>query len=165
MSAVYDHIVYPAAARFGVPPEWILATIGTETSFSVPAPTTWAPSAGEYAYGPMQILLSTAQSMGFRGTGEQLADPEFNIPVGAKYLAYIRGRNGDDFAAAASEYYSGNPNRYKTDPDVARHVDRALTWLSRFTDTQEPAVALASKAVVVALGIIGTGLLARWLQA
>lgn len=161
-TAVYDHLVFPAAARFKVPPEWILATIGTETSFRVPAPRTWAPAVKEYAWGPMQILLSTAERLGFAGSGPTLARPEINIPVGAAYLSVIREGTGSDFAATASEYYSGDPDRYKTDPLVGRHVDRALGWLDEFGGQPLEAVDLATAAVAGLVAFVGFDLVKNW---
>ncbi len=162
-TAVYDHLVFPAAAEFGVPPEWILATIGTETSFKVPAPKTWAPAVNEHAWGPMQILLSTAARMGFTGSGPDLARPEINIPVGAAYLSVIRERTGSDFAATASEYYSGDPERYKTDPAVKRHVDRALEWLGDMGGRPLEALDLASGALAGLAAFLGFDLVKRWI--
>jgi soluble lytic murein transglycosylase-like protein len=161
-SAVYDHIVFPAAAEFSVPPEWILATIGTETSFEVPAPKTWAPAVNEYAFGPMQILLSTARRLGFKGSGAQLARPENNIPVGASYLSVIRETAGNDFAAASSEYYSGDPERYKSDPAVGRHVDRALEWLKTVGGSKRTVIDLAAAGVAGLAAFIGFDLMKKW---
>jgi soluble lytic murein transglycosylase-like protein len=163
-TGVYDHIVFPAAERFGVPPEWILATIGTETSFRVPAPNTWAPAVGEYAWGPMQILLSTAASLGFEGSGPDLAKPAINIPVGAAYLAKIRERTRGDFAATSSEYFSGDPTRYKTDKEVRRHVDRAEQWLVDLGGVQAPEVVdLASGALATLAAFVGFDLVKKWI--
>lgn len=162
MTTVYDDLVFPIALEFGVPPEWILATIGTETSFVVPAPNTFAPSVNEYAYGPMQVLLSTARGLGFVGTPEQLADPEFNIAVGTALLSTIRAAVGDDFRAASSEYFSGNPERYKTDPEVRTHVERAMRWLKDFGGAPSEAVDLAETLIFAVAGFLGVDLLRRW---
>lgn len=131
-TSVYDPIVAAAAAAFAVPAEWIKAVIGAETSFSTPAPDTWESRAGEYSYGPMQVLLSTARRLGFPGTAANLADPAGNIPVGALDLASLRNRFGDDFRLVYSAYNSGDPNAWQTSAQVAANVQRALTWLNQF---------------------------------
>lgn len=162
--ATYDHIVFPAAAEFGVPPEWLLATIGTETSFQTPAPRTWAPAVNEYAYGPMQILYSTARGLGFTGSPAELERPEVNIAVGAAYLADIRSRVGNDFRAAASEYYSGDPTRWRQNPEVARHVSRAVEWLQEAGGHPADLVDWLSAAVATFAGLIAFDFARKWVS-
>lgn len=95
-----------AADQTGVPLDWILGVIGTESSFS--SPKTWEPGAGEYSWGPMQILGSTARDRGFRGAFEQLLTPEVGILYGALQLAWLRGRYGADFGQVISAYNRGH---------------------------------------------------------
>lgn len=131
-SSAYDNLVEAAAAAHAVPAAWIKAVIGAETSFAVPAPRRWEPKVNEYAYGPMQILLSTARGLGFGGTGADLEQPAINIDVGADYLSRIRGDYGNDFRRVYSAYNSGNPDRWLTSDQVRANVDRAMGWLGKF---------------------------------
>ena len=125
-------MVARSAARHGVPASYIKAVIGAETSFEVPAPNRWEPAVGEYAYGPMQILLSTARQFYPSMTAAELQFPEANVDAGAAFIRYLMDRHGDDFQRIYSAYNSGNPDRWQTSGQVRSNVDRALTWLKRF---------------------------------
>lgn len=129
-TSIYDDIVNLAASTYAVPPDWIKGVIGAETSFLTP-PKTWEPKVQEYAVGPMQILLSTARGLGFTGTVDELAEPLVNIPIGAAYLAELRGRYGDDFRAVYSAYNSGSPTMWQISSKVRANVERALSWLEQ----------------------------------
>lgn len=129
----YDAMAAASSARHGVPVSWIKAFIGKETSFQIPAPRTWEPKVGEYAYGPMQILLSTARDLYPDMTAAELEFPESNVEVGAAYIRTLIDRVGNDFRDVYSAYNSGSPDNWK-DPTsaVAANVAAALTWLQKF---------------------------------
>ncbi|PPA93432.1 lytic transglycosylase domain-containing protein [Brevibacillus laterosporus] len=55
--------------------------------------------------GLMQILPSTQRYMGIKG---ELTDPEVNIHVGCKYLAYTQSRFGPDLGIVAYNQGEGN---------------------------------------------------------
>lgn len=149
---VYDGYVWAAAARHDVPAAWIKAVIGTESSFNPNVADRWEAKVKEYAYGPMQILLSTARFLGFTGTAAELRRPETNIEIGARYIARLRSTIGDNFARIYSAYNSGNPDRYLTSDQVRANVERALTWLAEFDTVDTAAIAIA----------IGLGLGVMW---
>lgn len=134
-TGIYDAIVGQAAVNYGVPVEWIKAVIGAETSFESPAPKRWEPKVKEYAWGPMQILLSTARGLGFTGTGAELAEPLNNIAIGTAYLSQLRGRFGNDFRRVYSAYNSGRPDTWTISSQVRANVERATGWLQTFGGT------------------------------
>jgi soluble lytic murein transglycosylase-like protein len=150
----YDDAIAAAAARHGIPPAWVAAVIGTETSFVIPAPSTWEPAVNQYARGPMQILLSTARELVPAIDAAALDDPATNIDIGAAYLRQLADRFGFDFSRVYSAYNSGNPDRY-TDPSsaTAGNVQRALQWLEQFTpaETAGAGILAAGAAAAAAL--------------
>lgn len=56
----------------------------------------------------MQVLPSTAHMLGFRGAIEDLAAPEVNIDLGARYLAGAWRLAGGDVCTAAMKYRAGH---------------------------------------------------------
>lgn len=67
----------------------------------------WEGNVGEYSIGLMQILLSTAKSLGFQGTKDQLFDPKTNIFYGAQYLKFWMDKTNNDLALSSSCYNGG----------------------------------------------------------
>lgn len=125
----YETLAAPAAARHGIPLSWLLAFIGTETSFAVPAPDTWEPAVNEYAIGPLQILLSTAREIAPGISAAALADPATNLEIGAAYIRRLMDRYGS-FERTYSAYNSGNPDRWTDSTSAtAANVARAVRWL------------------------------------
>lgn len=158
-TGIYDAIVAQASAKYNLPASWIKAVIGAESSFDPNVPDRWEEKVQEYAYGPMQILLSTARMMGFNGTGAQLRQPAANIDVGAAYLARLRSQHGDDFRRIYSAYNSGNPDRWSTNAAVSANVTRAENWLGQFQSLDQLELAgIGEGGTIVALAI-GAGLL------
>lgn len=58
--------------------------------------------------GVCQVKLSTARSLGFKGTEKQLLDPETNIYYSAKYLKYQLLRYKNNSTNAIIAYNRGN---------------------------------------------------------
>lgn len=58
--------------------------------------------------GVCQIKLETAQWLGFRGTREQLMDPETNIYFAAKFLSFQKIRYSGNITKAIIAYNRGN---------------------------------------------------------
>jgi soluble lytic murein transglycosylase len=132
----YDAMADQSAERHRVPVSYIKAVIGAETSFEIPAPRRWEAAVSEYAYGPMQILLSTARDFYPAMSAAELETPEVNVDVGAAYIRNLMDRYGEDFRSVYSAYNSGNPNRWQTSAQVRSNVDRALTWLEQFVPAE-----------------------------
>lgn len=133
--ARYDREVADAIAVYPtVPADWVKAVIGAESSFLDQDGDTWEPKVGGYAYGPMQVLLSTARGLGgaLRNvTPEELRTPAIGILAGTGHLAQLIARYGYDFRRVYSAYNSGDPDRWSTSATVSGNVDRALGWLDQ----------------------------------
>lgn len=153
----YQAIVEPTAALYNISPSWVYAVIGTESgdlatfTFNEPA-ATWEPARGEFAWGPMQILESTARDMGFSGSAAQLNDPAVSIPLGITYMAWLRNNRGaTTFPDLYSAYNSGDPSAWRSPGQVQQNVQRALTWLAHF---RPKGIGAAVVIVVVGLGYV-----------
>lgn len=164
MAANYDAIVIPEAAAFQIPVDWIYAVIGTESgdlsamTFNDDVAATWEPTVGEYSWGPMQILESTARTMGFTGNASDLANPGTSMPFAIAYLAQLAGQDGPDFRNVYSAYNSGNPNAWQTaGSQVAANVARAVEWLDYFQSQvpSGPGGSILTYALGVALLYLG----------
>lgn len=132
ISDQYDDIIMQAASDWAVPFEWIKAVIGAESDFS-PSAYRAEPQINDASYGLMQILGRTASGLGYSGAVEGLYDPTTNINLGAKLLGQLIDSWGMDFSAVYSAYNSGSGTAYKTNTDVAAHVNRALNYLDQVT--------------------------------
>ena len=144
MSDRYSSEIAAAARAYPtVPPEWIWAVIGTESSFR-DIYRTWEPTVKEYAYGPMQVLVSTAADFGFNEGDLQTAAG--GIAAGTALLAQLISRFGYDFQRVYSAYNSGNPDKFTISDQVRKNVARAVDWLSQYVPAAptlpEPAVAV-----------------------
>jgi soluble lytic murein transglycosylase-like protein len=58
-------------------------------------------------YGLMQVRLSTARSMGFRGTPAQLVEPDTNLRLGMRYLGRAWKLSNADHCRAIALYRTG----------------------------------------------------------
>ena len=125
----FDVLIATEAESQGVPFTWIKAVIGTESDFD---PTAYRPerAIGDGSFGLMQILGGTARRLGYTGDFAALYDPAINIALGTKLLAQLRASYGTDFSRVYSAYNSGGPDNYKTNNDVAAHVNRAKSYLA-----------------------------------
>jgi soluble lytic murein transglycosylase-like protein len=127
---MFDVEIQTAASRWNVPVSWIQAVIQTESSWN---PNAYNASDPSGAYGLMQILFQTAQSLGYTGTAQGLFDPATNINLGTELLGQLRVRYGDDFRRVYSAYDSGSPDLWVTSEQVAANVARALSALLKYT--------------------------------
>lgn len=98
-------LVKRIAAKYGVPSELVLAIITVESGGR--AVITPEPKVNDFACGPMQVLVSTARSLGFKGDAYQLAKPENSIEYGVRYLRYQLDRYGWNYTKAVSAYNAG----------------------------------------------------------
>jgi len=104
----YQASVLAASRKYGVPIPAIIATISTESNGNPKAyryeplfyrryiknkdhwknnPYYYSPRRVSASYGLVQIMYTTAYSVGFRGEPEDLYDPRLNIDVGTAYIA------------------------------------------------------------------------------
>ncbi len=79
--ARYAPLLTAEAVRHNVPPALADAVATVESAYD------WQAVGASGEVGLMQILPSTAEMLGFRGTLSQLADPATNIRLGVQYLA------------------------------------------------------------------------------
>lgn len=69
---------------------------------------------GTDSLGICQIKYKTAQSLGFKGTPQELMSPETNIKYAAKYLQYQYKRYGHSATKAVIAYNRGNARHLTT---------------------------------------------------
>ena len=122
----YGETVREAAQRVGLDPYFVAAVIREESSYDPRA------RSGVGAVGLMQLMPDTArvvaQELGLPSDEPGgLWDPAFNVTLGARYLATLRGRFQEPLLAVAG--YNAGPHR------VQRWLaDRATADLEEFVD-------------------------------
>jgi len=99
--AHYAPLLTAEATQHGIPPALADAVATVESAYNTGA----RGSSGEI--GLMQVLPSTADMLGFRGTLAQLADPATNIRLGVKYLAGAWEATGGRLCATLMKYRAG----------------------------------------------------------
>jgi hypothetical protein len=94
-------VIASEAAKQNIPPALADAVATVESAYD--------PSAigGSGEVGLMQVLPSTAEMLGFRGTLAQLAEPETNIRFGVRYLAGAWAATGGRLCEALMKYRAG----------------------------------------------------------
>ncbi len=117
-----DQVTRAATAR-GVPPALADAVAMIETGYRPDA----TGAAGEV--GLMQVLPSTAATLGFRGTLAELYEPATNIRFGVEYLARAWALSGGDVCKALTKYRAGLGETV-TSPLSAGYCARGLAWLA-----------------------------------
>ncbi len=90
------------ANRWGLPPELAETIMQIESEFDPDA----IGAAGEI--GLMQVKLTTAQLLGFKGTPRELASPGVNIRLGVRYLAEAWTHADKDICTAVMKYRAGH---------------------------------------------------------
>ncbi|MDR2200407.1 MAG: lytic transglycosylase domain-containing protein [Deltaproteobacteria bacterium] len=96
----YEEIIQEAATENSVSPALVRAVIQAESNFN---PQAVSPQG---AVGLMQILPSTARSMGFHSP----QSPRENVRAGARYLKILLKEFGDEEALAVAAYNCGPDN-------------------------------------------------------
>jgi len=101
----YWHLVEPAAKQLGYPPELLEAFVREESAFD-PVMESFA-----NAIGLTQMIMPTAQrfgkGLGFDISRETLRDPEKNIAVGSRWLAFLWGTFQQNLPLVIAGYNSG----------------------------------------------------------
>lgn len=83
---------------------------------------------GEDSIGVCQVKESTARWLGFRGTREELFNPEVNVYYAGKYLKYQLTRYSGDTVRALSGYNRG----HSTSPYHNNYTRKVFaTWRQR----------------------------------
>ena len=157
----YGETISAASQKHGVPVPVILATISTESSGNPEAyrfeanfyknylkdkkpwvdnPYYNAPRRISASYGLVQILYTTAYSIGFRGEPENLYDPATNIDAGTAYIASDAQvkHHGWDPPKIACAYNAGSVRPTKENPwgmfHYPGHLDR---WIPSYNGAIE----------------------------
>jgi len=98
----YSTLINDYARVHGVPSNLAHAVVRVESDFNPKA----RGRAGEV--GLMQIKLATARLMGYRGSKQQLYDPETNIKYGMKYLGKAHKLSGGNTCGTILRYNAGH---------------------------------------------------------
>jgi len=98
----YDALIARYAAENDVPVSLAHAVVSVESSYNPKL----RGSAGEI--GLMQVKLSTARGMGYRGSAKKLYEPATNIRYGMEYLGAARKLAGGDLCGTILRYNAGH---------------------------------------------------------
>lgn len=111
------------ALKVGLPADIAEAVVQVESSFNPSVIGT----VGEI--GLMQVRPSTAAMLGFRGTPDELAQPDTNIHYGVVYLAKAWRIANGDLCRALMKYRAGHGEETMTALSV-RYCERARSYLA-----------------------------------
>ena len=112
-NSYYENLVEKHCHVYGLDTRLVMAQIQTESNFEVFAVGPDKRGSGA-SYGLLQIKLSTARILGFKGTLRQLFKPEINIHYGCLYLSQMVYDSGNVFMAL--DWYNRGPARAKRNP-------------------------------------------------
>jgi soluble lytic murein transglycosylase-like protein len=141
---MWDELIRKYAAVYQIPESWIHGVIQAESGGNPDASNPSDPS-----YGLMGLMMPTAKDMGYAGTASGLFDPDTNVNIGSKYLAWISSRfKTTNPAEIYSAFNSGSPTRYTTSSQVASNVERFLRFAASW---ETVAVASGGGLVIVSL--------------
>lgn len=123
---LYRGLIDSAAEQYKLDPELLHAVIAVESGYNAKAVS----KAG--ARGLMQLMPATARRF---GVGNSF-DPAQNIRGGARYLAHLRQRYGNDMKLVLAAYNAGEAavDRHKSVPpfkETRRYVPRVLAIYSQ----------------------------------
>lgn len=113
----YSKLIAKYAAQHGVPYRLARAVVFVESSFR---PNVTG-AAGEI--GLMQIRLSTARGMGYKGTARQLYNPSTNLYWGMKYLGRAHQLAGGSTCGTILKYNAGHGAK-RMNPISRRYCNR-----------------------------------------
>jgi len=85
-----------------------------------------------WSTGLMQLLLTTAEQMGYKGDRNGLFNPATNIKYGVKYFAWQLNRYGYDERKSISAY-----NRGSYTPTNKAYVDKVLEYKEKIKEARE----------------------------
>lgn len=118
----FSPLIEDIASHEGIPPSFVRAIAREESSFD-PEAESWAK-----AYGLVQLIMPTAKrfanEVGEKATPRTLKKPEVNLRIGARYMAWLWERLGENPALVPSAYNAGEGAvRRWLEEDAARPLD------------------------------------------
>lgn len=153
----FEPEIRAAAEKRGVPPNWILAIMTTETGLWSSSREKQASIASSCCGGPMAVMLDAAHARigGYASAGE-LMDPAKNIDTGAAIIrSYVD--KGLDLPAITARYNSGGlccPTSPQSAPSGDRVWNEFLLCSAAIAGIPYPLFAIrANNTAVLALGI------------
>lgn len=121
--ARYLPLIEAEASRHGLPAAVADAVMRVETGYRLGL------IGRDGERGLMQVMPPTAAMLGFRGTAEELAEPETNIRLGVRYLAGAWRLAGGDLCRALMKYRAGH-NQERMSPLSVEYCRRARVHLA-----------------------------------
>lgn len=156
--AKYFPMVESEAKQRGLPPEVADAVMRIESGYDASV------VGGVGERGLMQLLPSTAAMLGFKGTLDELAEPEVNIRLGIRYLAEAWRRADGDLCRALMKYRAGHGEE-RMSALSAEYCRRARSHLAALGSPlgagAAPAVTLSPKISAGAAPPSGSGMAMR----
>lgn len=125
--AKYGQFIRESAAKYGVDPNLIFATIMIESGGN-PQAIRHEPRLGDASYGLGQLLYGTARGLGYKGTPEGLYDPATNIDLIAKYHRRTLDKYGHLTAQQLTTAYNAGSPYSKA---LAGHINKFNKWYNR----------------------------------
>jgi soluble lytic murein transglycosylase len=118
----FSPLIEDVADGEGIPASFVRAIAREESSFD-PEAVSWAK-----AYGLVQLIMPTAKrfanEIGVKATPRTLKKPEVNLKIGARYMAWLWDRLGENPALVPSAYNAGEGAvRRWLEEDSARPLD------------------------------------------
>lgn len=113
----YDALIRKYANANGIPLKLAHAVVFVESSYRANA------RGGVGEIGLMQLRLSTARMMGYRGSAKALYNPETNIKYGMKYLGKAYKLGGGSTCGAILKYNAGHGAK-RMNPTSAKYCKR-----------------------------------------
>lgn len=120
--ARYHALIAKYAAANGVPLKLAHAVVRVESNYRASA----RGRAGEI--GLMQLKLSTARGMGYRGSAKGLYDPAVNIQYGMKYLGKAHKLAGGSTCGTILKYNAGHGAK-SMNPISARYCSKVRRYI------------------------------------
>lgn len=123
-AAPYDSIISRYAKSYGVPASLAKAVVRIESGYRPNA----RGKAGEI--GLMQVKLSTARGMGYKGSAKGLYNPDTNLRYGIKYLAMAHKLGGKSTCGTILRYNAGHGAK-RMNPVSAAYCSKVKQVMSR----------------------------------
>jgi hypothetical protein len=121
----FSGIINHFAETYGVPLPLAHAVVHHESNYN---PNVRG-SVGEI--GLMQVRLSTARSLGYTGSAQELYNPVVNVEYGMKYLAMARELSGGSICGTILKYNAGH-GATRMNPISARYCNQVKVYMRSF---------------------------------